>query len=423
LHRSCWVFGLRRLGPAPAEDEIHGIRVVLGPQSIGSEFPTLGSYLRLGPTTSRAHVAQHAMSLSLRRRGLPALAVVQQTMTPTDDLVRAVQRNCDISDARHAGNFTLCIFLLKMREHYRWEKRLPFSATLAKEDVGDWLAERETLWNAIEDDEFLDIPTAGGICNPFDGTNINTALLPDSLVYSAGYGRYLKPHFFVGDLLRRESHEGLEILVSGREHARDMAAPAAMLQGTTVFVRQESIRREAWSHIEEWQWHKQDGALGRAMRTFGDHLAPDDLLERVTGAETETAILHELGEAMAGNLLGPRWNELYFSPSCGRTEIITRAVRDLLADALSTLPGLVQRDHPPALHYYFANLRGMRRELSPELVAAYDQWAASGDLSPLRDAAAHGADRWHQAAHAILDMHQSDPDTWSEKVAETFGLA
>ena len=34
-----------------------------------------------------------------------------------------VQLNCHISDARHAGNYTLCIYLLKMREFYRWEKK------------------------------------------------------------------------------------------------------------------------------------------------------------------------------------------------------------------------------------------------------------------------------------------------------------
>ncbi|HSP01523.1 MAG TPA: hypothetical protein VLN90_08695, partial [Thioalkalivibrio sp.] len=36
------------------------------------------------------------------------------------DLRQSVQRNCDIADARHAGNDTLCTYLLKMREFYRW---------------------------------------------------------------------------------------------------------------------------------------------------------------------------------------------------------------------------------------------------------------------------------------------------------------
>jgi hypothetical protein len=353
--------------------------------------------------------------------GLPTLAVVDDLMSPADDLVRAVQRNCDIADARHAGDFTLCIFLLRMREHYRWEKRLPFSATLAKEAVGDWLAEREALWNAIEDEEFLAIPTPSGPRNAFDGAEINEALLPDSLVYSAGYGRYLRPHFFVGDLLRRTFHGDLEILVAGREHARDMAAPSAMLQDRTVFVRQESIRREVWSDIEEWQWRKQNGALDRALRAFGGETS-EELLDRVTAAETETAILHEIGEALAGNLLGPHWSDLHLSRACARAEIITRAVRDNLADALSTLPGLLERDHPPALHYYFANLRGMRRELATDLVTAYERWASTDDASALRDTIAQGATRWQTTAHTILDLHQADPDAWHEKVEEAVGL-
>ena len=41
-------------------------------------------------------------------------------------LAETVQRNCDISDARHAGEYGLCTFLLKMREYYRWENELPF---------------------------------------------------------------------------------------------------------------------------------------------------------------------------------------------------------------------------------------------------------------------------------------------------------
>ena len=139
----------------------------------------------------------------------------------------------------------------------------------------------------------MPIPTRDGLRDPFHGMEINADLIASSFVYSAGYGRYLRPHFFLGDLLRKERHDGVEVLVSGREYARDMAAPAAMLQGETIFVRQESIRREVWSLIEEWQWYQQEGPLDRALRGFGDHLPADDLLERVTEAETETVILHE----------------------------------------------------------------------------------------------------------------------------------
>ena len=45
-------------------------------------------------------------------------------MSTLAQLVSAVQRNCGISDARHAGDCGRCTFLLKMREYYRWEHAL-----------------------------------------------------------------------------------------------------------------------------------------------------------------------------------------------------------------------------------------------------------------------------------------------------------
>ncbi|MEO8677345.1 MAG: hypothetical protein ABI569_17355, partial [Casimicrobiaceae bacterium] len=51
-------------------------------------------------------------------------------------LTSAVQHNCDISDARFAGDYGLCTFLLKMREYYRWENELPFAHALPKDELG-----------------------------------------------------------------------------------------------------------------------------------------------------------------------------------------------------------------------------------------------------------------------------------------------
>ena len=41
-------------------------------------------------------------------------------------LIETVQHNCHLSDAHHARDYSLCIYLLKMREFYRWEETLPF---------------------------------------------------------------------------------------------------------------------------------------------------------------------------------------------------------------------------------------------------------------------------------------------------------
>ncbi len=43
-------------------------------------------------------------------------------------LARAVQTNCDIADAHHAADMTLCVYLLQMREYFRWERRAALDA-------------------------------------------------------------------------------------------------------------------------------------------------------------------------------------------------------------------------------------------------------------------------------------------------------
>ena len=64
-------------------------------------------------------------------------------------LVAAVQTNCHIADARHAADLTLCIYLLQMREFHRWERGLPFGATLARDAKADTVADAEALFAAL----------------------------------------------------------------------------------------------------------------------------------------------------------------------------------------------------------------------------------------------------------------------------------
>ncbi len=60
----------------------------------------------------------------------------------------------------------------------------------------------EPAWDRIEADAFPPLPLAGGELDPFDANAANDELLPQGFVYSAGYGRFQKPLFFLGRLLR-----------------------------------------------------------------------------------------------------------------------------------------------------------------------------------------------------------------------------
>jgi len=332
-------------------------------------------------------------------------------MLELTQLASAVQRNCDISDARHAGDYGLCTFLLKMREFYRWENGLPFASALPKDQLGEWLAGREQLWDRVEGAEFLPLPLAPAEIDPFEADAANRVLLPKGYVYSAGYGRFGKPMFFLGELLRVEQRAGFTILISSCEHARELAATPAMLQGRTIFLRQESLRRYLWEKVEEWQWRKQDNTMGRALAQYGFSADPERALRRMADNEAETMILHEVGEAMAGELLGDSWSDWFASGVGPRSEPYVRAVRDLLADCLSTLPGLLQGPNLPALHFYFATFDALRRQLFPEAVQAYEHHVRNGGQDRLSRVALEGTERWLATARGLLGLDPAALET------------
>lgn len=321
-------------------------------------------------------------------------------------LVAAVQTNCDIADARHARDVSLCTYLLGMREFYRWEHQLPYGVSPPREEVGRWIAERESRWELLAGEEFVAIPVAGRAFDAFDARQVNAALAGSGLVYGAGVGRFHKPHFFLGQLDREEQRGEAHLLVCGCEYARDVSAIPAASQGSTLIVRREALRQWLWEKAEGWNVKQQDGALKSALLGYGFDVDPQAAIERMTAGEIETLVLHEEGEFAAGRLLGKDWAEKLESFTGKRAELLARAVRDNLADCLVTLPGLLQRGADDSLHFWFSTFDGLRRELFPSLVQAYAAAVGTGDTALI---AAAAAGRTHFAAlgRRLLDMDEA----------------
>jgi hypothetical protein len=317
-------------------------------------------------------------------------------------LVASVQANCHVADARHAADLTLCTYLLAMREFYRWEHGIAFAEQLSRADLGAWLAEREALWESLQGREFEDLSVDGRRYEPFAVGAINGALTPHGLVYSAGLGRFGRAQFHLGELKRQERRGDVWILVGGREYARDLGAAPAVLLDATIYVRQEALRSWLWEKFETWGVHKPDGALRAVLTAYGFAGDPLAALERMTDAETETLIQHELGELEAGRRLGSEWERLRASAASRRIELMLRAIRDNFADCLVTLPALLERQAEPSIHFWFATFEGLRRELFPRLVVGYDAWRKGGDGRALSAAVDAGAAHWRNVCTSAL---------------------
>ena len=323
-------------------------------------------------------------------------------MRDLNRLIEAVQRNCDIADARYGREATLCIYLLQMRELYCWEHELPLAAQPPHDALADWLSAREAKWSTLEGRDFEALALGERCFAPLDAARLNRELLPQRLVYGAGYGRFHRPHFFLAALERCDLRDGVQVLVTGCEYARDLVAAPAAFQHNTIFVRREALRRWLWETVALWRSRRSDGALARALASWGLDAGDEAGFERMVAAETETLILHELGEARAGGLLGERWEEMLAALSERRAELLARAVRDNLADCLSTLPGLLEREAGASIHFYFSQFDGLRRELFPALTAAYREWRESGAAGALRPAIERGSEHWASVARRLL---------------------
>ncbi|MDQ1314249.1 MAG: hypothetical protein QG662_358 [Pseudomonadota bacterium] len=324
-------------------------------------------------------------------------------------LIDAVQKNCTIADARHARDMTMCTFLLEMREYYRWEMEIPFGARLPRDELGDWLNARESLWDAIEEEDFAPIPLSEAGIDPFEAEDINRALTPLGLVYSSGLGHFRKPHFVLAELKRAEVREGVQVLVAGCEYARDLIAPPAAMRNGAIFLRMDAVRRLLWNKYEEWQWKEKDTALGRAFAYYDFARDIEHGLDRMAEAESEAMILHEIGEARAESLLGDAWNAMLGQLTSRHAELLVRAVRDHLADCLVTLPTLLEREAVGSLHFYLANLSGQRRALFPALPLAYENWLGSRDSAKLTDLVSAAASHWLDAARRLSASYHRDP--------------
>lgn len=322
------------------------------------------------------------------------------------ELQTSVQTNCHISDALYAGNYTLCIYLLKMREFYRWEAGKPFGISLSNDDVGKWLTTREQLWDMLEDNDYASLAINGKAIDPFESRQVNAEINDQGLVYSGGYGMYGKPVFFLAELEQVQQLDDYTLYVSGRELARDLAAPPGMTQDRCVYIRRESLRRFIWEKYEEAGWHRNDTALTRALACYDFKNRPEESLEQMTDNEVDTVLKHEIGEIRAGQLLGDDWEQMIAALPRSQVEIMARAVRDHIADAISTLPEIIERDDEAQIHFYFANVSSMRKLMFPRLMDSYQAWLDNKNIAAIKSLVSHAQEHWVRIAQSLLKLHK-----------------
>ncbi len=318
-----------------------------------------------------------------------------------ESLIKDIRHNCDISDARDYGVYSMCSMVLKLRNLYKWEKSIEPWDEPEPADLLDWIDVKENYWADIAEESFRPLGSPENVIPPFDHERINPVLENKKSFYGAGYGRSMKSIFFLGEIVEHYSIENCPILILGEEWAKEMASPFAMAQDGSIVIRKEPLRFFLWDHIQEMRSSSRS-SFRHVLNSYGlqkENKLDQELLkcklDNIVDEEMDLFIYHEVGE-----ILQKSFDTITFQKIIGRfpssvIEFVCRAIKDILADThpKGPLAYLVKEEREPSLGFYLTFFDGLREKLCPEISVAWQKFLESGDWLCIEQAR---SDCWHK---------------------------
>lgn len=325
-----------------------------------------------------------------------------------DHITRQVRHNCDISDARHAGIYSICGLAMRLRDLYKWDRRLsPWEEHEAK-TVLDWIGQREDLWESLADVEYQTLTIDGQEIDAFDTERINAVLTSRGLFYGAGYAYSLKPTFFLAKIDERFELNGKTVWRLGQELARDLLTLPAFAQDGQVVLRTEAARMFLWDQMAYIQ-NSGRGALAFALAACCN-LPDTDLkgirrhMDAIFQAQQMTYIRHELSELDEQVFDPDTWRRMLSDFPHTVVELLARTLKDILADTgpQGPLNHFIAHHDRAGLGFYLAFSSGLVPALFGELKSGFEAFLQCGD--------------WQAIQRAVETVHQKAADYTREVV-------
>jgi hypothetical protein len=336
-------------------------------------------------------------------------------------IIQDIQHNCNISDARDHGIYTMCTMVLKLRNLYKWENDLEPWQEPEPADLLDWIEAKEDYWKTIADEPYRHLDINGRAYLPDDPPAINAYFSDRQMVYGAGYGRSMKAIFFLAEKTEQRTVAGLPVFILGKERAKEMASPFAMAQDGVIFIRKESLRFFLWDSIQELRASCR-GSFRHALDLYG--LLQDgqlhqqrfrDSLDNIVDAELDLFVYHEVGEVLQTTFDSSILQTIISRFPGSVYELVSRSIKDILAD---THPGgllshLISEKMETSLSFYVGFLDGLRKELFPEIIDAQEKFQTDRNWHGIEQARRTCRDNTLQYAEKIQTIaqyigHESD---------------
>ncbi len=355
-----------------------------------------------------------------------------------NSIIKDIQHNCSISDARDHGIYTMCTMVLKLRNLYKWENQLEPWQEPETADLLDWIEAKENYWQTIAEESYRPLNMNGCTYLPDDSPSINAYFNDKQMVYGAGYGRSMKAVFFLADKLEQRSVTGIPVIILGKERAKEMASPFAMAQDGVIFIRKESLRFFLWDSIQELRSSSRS-SFRHALELYG--LLQDgqlhqqrfkDTLDTIVDTELDLFIYHEVGEVLQTTFTSLTLQKIISRFPGSVYELVSRSIKDILAD---THPGgllshLISEKIESSLSFYVGFLDGLRKKLFPEIIDAEQKFHNDRDWQGIEQARKKCRENTLHYAEKIQTIsqhigHASDDhvrDLFNRQVLQPLGL-
>jgi hypothetical protein len=342
---------------------------------------------------------------------LPALGSNIEDIDPVQSaFIDQVRRNCDISDAQHAGLYSICGLALRLRDLYKWQHGLQPWEEGESDRVLDWIGQKEELWETLSDHDYQQLTIDQKTFSPFDTAAINAALAPYGLVYAAGHAHSLKPSFVLARKQNERIVENIPANLLGDELARDLLTLPALHQDGCILLRQQAARYFLWDQIV--YLNKSGRPVLRKALAF--NLIAFDLdeirsqLDDLLAIQNETYLYHELGEIKDAHFDRVLWQKIIATYAHTPIELLARSLKDLLADTgpYGALAQIVASRQSVGLGLYVAFATGFACTLFPELRPAFDRFCQAQDWQPIIEAVNTGYRRAIDFTAQLCDIFQ-----------------
>ncbi len=328
-----------------------------------------------------------------------------------DSLISDVKFNCDVSDAKFWGYFSLCGLLMRFRDLYRSERNLPPWAPIDQKEISGWIAEKEARWAELEAMDFRTLMIEGEQYDPFDISGINNALKHTGLIYGAGYGVYMKPNFLLAELQARTEILDYTVYFAERELARDVFVSSGMVQGRCIFLRLEPLQAFLWEKFLE-SGAKKNLYLDYGFQHYGfspgqnrDAGFEKDFKEMVRNY-SDVVLHHELAEAMEDV---PEWPDILTKAGDRDTELLIRALKDLISDTSGhgPLKKIILTKDRGALGLYTGLIDGYRKGMYPEIRQAFQKFVLHEEWQIMEAAREAGYSKFIALREKVLASYKA----------------